>query len=311
MLRLGLCCVFKEHPVKFRKSTAKFLSRLSKEERKIRLSRLCSTNAESLMKALVYCHENNIGSFRINSQILPLKTHPEMGYEIDELPGAQKIIDSFRACGTFSLKHDIRTTFHPDQFIVLSSNRSEVVCRSISDLEYQTQVAEWVNADVINVHAGGTYGDKRSALSRLVDTIKTLSDPVRKRLTLENDDRNYSPSDLLPICHDLGIPLVYDVHHHRCFPDELSVEKATEQSLRTWDREPLFHISSPKDGWDSSNPRKHHDFIDIKDLPKEWLSMNVTVEVEAKAKEIAIKKLINDLYLMPEYDGHHQQKAKS
>ena len=74
MLRLGLCCVFKEHPVKFRKSTAKFLSRLSKEERKVRLARLCSTNAESLMKALVYCHENNIGSFRINSRIFPLKT---------------------------------------------------------------------------------------------------------------------------------------------------------------------------------------------------------------------------------------------
>jgi len=240
MLRLGLCCVFKEHPVKFRRSTAKFLSQLSEEERKDRLARLCSENAESLMKALEYCHENNIGSFRINSQILPLKTHPEIG------------------------------------------------------------------ADVINIHAGGTCGDKRLALSRLAETIKTLSDPVRKRLTLENDDRSYSPSDLLPVCYDLGIPMVYDVHHHRCFPDGLSVKKATEQCLKTWDREPLFHISSPKDGWDSPNPRKHHDFIDINDLPKEWLSMDVTVEVEAKAKEIAIKKLINDLYLIPEYDGHHQ-----
>ena len=302
MLRLGLCCVFKEHPVKFRRSTAKFLFKLSEEERNVRLARLCSSNAESLMKALEYCHENSIGSFRINSQILPLKTHPEIGYEIDELPGAPKIIDSFKACGAYSLKHDIRTTFHPDQFIVLSSNRPEVIYRSISDLEYQAQVAEWVNADVINIHAGGTYGDKRLALSRLVETINTLSDPVRKRLTLENDDRNYSPSDLLPVCYDLGIPMVYDAHHHRCFPDELSVEKATEQSLRTWDREPLFHISSPKDGWDSPNPRKHHDFIDINDLPKEWLSMDVTIEVEAKAKEIAIKKLINDLYLIPGYE---------
>ena len=184
MFRLGLCCVFKEHPVKFRRSTAKFLSQLSEEERKVRLARLCSNNAESLMKALEYCHENNIGSFRINSQILPLKTHPEIGYEIDELPGALKIVDAFKACGAYSLKHDIRTTFHPDQFIVLSSNRPEVIERSILDLEYQTQVAEWVNADVINIHAGGTYGDKRLALSRLAETIKTLSDPVRKESKL-------------------------------------------------------------------------------------------------------------------------------
>jgi UV DNA damage endonuclease len=276
------------------------MSRLSKAEQHVRLARLCSINAESLMQALVYCHENHIGSFRINSQILPLKTHPEMGYEIDELPGAQKIIASFKACGTFSLKHDIRTTFHPDQFIVLSSKRSDVIRRSISDLEYQAQVAEWVNADVINIHAGGTYGDKRSALSRLVETIKTLSVPVRQRLTLENDDKNYSPSDLLPVCRDLGIPMVYDVHHHRCFPDELSIDKATAQSLKTWDREPLFHLSSPKDGWDASNPRKHHDFIDVNDLPKEWLSLNATVEVEAKAKELAVKKLLNDLSLIPE-----------
>ena len=233
-----------------------------------------------------------------------------MGYEIAELPGAQGIIDAFKACGAFSLKYDIRTTFHPDQFIVLSSPRPEVIGRSISDLEYQAQVAEWVNADVINIHAGGTYGDKRPALSRLAATIETLSDAVRKRLTLENDDRNYAPSDLLPVCRDLGIPMVYDVHHHRCFPDELSVERATERSLRTWDREPLFHISSPKEGWDASNPGKHHDFIDINDLPRCWLSMNVTVEVEAKAKEIAIKKLMDDLNRVPEYDGLYHPKGK-
>lgn len=112
-----------------------------------------------------------------------------------------------------------------------------------------------------------------------------------------------NPGDLhdtiRPMLHIQGtprqIPLVYDVHHHRCLPDGLSVAAATEQSLKTWDREPLFHISSPKDGWSGPNPRKHHDYIDIHDLPKEWLSMDITVEVEAKAKEPAIRKLIADL----------------
>ncbi|MDD9301949.1 MAG: UV DNA damage repair endonuclease UvsE [Desulfobacter sp.] len=295
MIRFGLCCVFKEHPIKFRRTTASYLARFSEEEQKKRLARLCAENAQSLARALDFCQKNNIGSFRINSQILPLKTHPDMGYDIGDLPGSQELIRAFKACGEFSLTHDIRTTFHPDQFIVLSSPRPDVVQRSVSDLEYQAQVAEWVNADVINIHAGGVYGDKPSAISRLMKTIDTLSDPIRKRLTLENDDKSYSPHDLLPVCRDLKIPLVYDVHHHRCLPDGLAVETATQRALDTWNREPLFHLSSPKNGWDGPSPGKHHDFIDPNDLPRHWIPMDITVEIEAKAKEIAVKQLMADL----------------
>jgi UV DNA damage endonuclease len=297
MIRFGLCCIFREYPVVFRRTTATYLARFSEKDRLTRLAGLCAHNAQSLLKALVFCRDNRIGAFRINSQILPLKTHPDMGYDMFDLPGAEEIVAAFKACGEFCLANDIRTTFHPDQFIILSSPNPEVVQRSVADLVYQAQVAEWVNADVINIHAGGVYGDKPSAVSRLAAAIETLSGPVRKRLTLENDDRSYTPRDLFPVCTDLNIPLVYDVHHHRCLPDGMSVEAATAQSLKTWDREPLFHISSPRDGWSGPDPRKHHDYIDIRDLPKDWLSMDITVEVEAKAKELAIKKLMADLIL--------------
>ena len=309
MLRFGLCCIFKEHPVKFRRTTAKYLEKFPREEQKQRLAHLCQVNAESLLNALEFCRENQIGAFRINSQILPLKTHPQMGYDINELPGADNIVQAFTACGDFSKTHNIRTTFHPDQFVILSSPSPDVVKRSVADLEYQAQVAQWVNADVINVHAGGVYNDKPSAVLRLIKTIEALPDPVRKRLTLENDDISYSPQDLLPVCRTLEIPMVYDVHHHRCLGDGLSIKSATEQSIKTWNREPLFHISSPKDGWESTNPKKHHDFIDIRDLPKEWLSLDITVEVEAKSKELAIKKLITDVGLILKTPSHCPGKA--
>jgi UV DNA damage endonuclease len=78
-------------------------------------------------------------------------------------------------------------------------------------------------------------------------------------------------------------------------PDNLSVEEATAHALETWNREPLFHISSPKKNWKSSNHRWHHDYINIKDFPKCWLGFNITVEVEAKAKELAVKKLWSQL----------------
>ena len=66
-------------------------------------------------------------------------------------------------------------------------------------------------------------------------------------------------------------------------------------SRATWDREPLFHISSPIEGWDGPTPGRHHDFIDVKDFPASWQRKKITVEVEAKAKEVAVEKLLREL----------------
>jgi len=88
---------------------------------------------------------------------------------------------------------------------------------------------------------------------------------------------------------------VYDAHHHRCNPDGRSIEETTDQALATWTREPLFHISSPIAGWTGPGPQRHHDFIDPADFPDCWLALDIIVEVEAKAKEVAVLKLRDDL----------------
>ncbi len=206
-----------------------------------------------------------------------------------------EIVRRFQECGHFVHKHKLRTCFHPDQFVVLNSPRRDVVEKSVHELEYQAEVAEWVGADVVNIHGGGAYGDKQKALADFARNLKLLSHRARSRLTVENDDKTYTPADLLPICKAEGLPLVYDVHHHRCNPDGMSVEQATRKALATWNREPLFHISSPIEGWDGPNPGRHHDFIDVKDFPEFWRRKKITVEVEAKAKEVAVKKLLAEL----------------
>ena len=186
-------------------------------------------------------------------------------------PTVDEIVGRFRECGAFARQFNLRTCFHPDQFVVLNSTRPDVVEASIRELEYQSEVAEWVGADVVNVHGGGAYGDKRKALGDFARNLERLSPRARSRLTVENDDKIFSPADLLPLCRAEGLPFVYDVHHHRCHRDELSEDEATEQAVATWDREPLFHISSPLEGWNGPRPERHHDFIDVSDFPMSWI----------------------------------------
>jgi len=295
MVRLGLCCKFQEEEIRFYTAAAGHTLRLSSAQRKIKISHLCLQNALSLLEAIEYCGRNNIGSFRINSQILPLKTHPDLEYEVDKLADGKEIRQVFSMCRQKAQAFKVRLTFHPDQFILLSSPDLGITKRSVLELDYQAQVSEWVGADVINIHAGGVYGDKPAALGRVARALDKLKKRIRDRLTFENDDRSYSPADLLPFCRRHAVPLVYDVHHHRCLPDGLSVEEATSRALKTWDREPLFHISSPREGWGGKNPQWHHDYINIKDFPRCWRGLDITIEVEAKAKELAVKKLWGQL----------------
>jgi UV DNA damage endonuclease len=291
MIRLGLCCIFRQAPIKFRRTTASYLLSRSATDRAAHLADICMHNADALYRALQFCTDKGIGAFRINSQILPVNTHPVAGYDLRDLPKGGRIVSRFKACGDFSRRNRIRTSFHPDQFIVLSSADGGVVARAVADLQYHARVARWVAADVINVHAGGAYGDKSAALNRLTTVISRLDDGIRKRLTLENDDRVYTPADLLPVCRQTGIPLVYDVHHHRCLPDGISIEATTQAALATWDREPLYHLSSPLNGWENGPCRSHHDYIDPADFPDGWRGLDLTVDVEAKAKELAVLRL--------------------
>jgi UV DNA damage endonuclease len=214
---------------------------------------------------------------------------------MQDLPGHERIIDAYRQCGEFARRYDIRTSLHPDQFVVIASPRPDVRQKSLEELIYQAMVAEWVGADVINIHAGGAYGDKLNSLRRLSATIKGLPAAIASRLTLENDDRTFSPADLLPVCSDAGIPMTYDVHHHRCLPDAMSIEQATAAALSTWSKEPLFHLSSPLDPLAAETDRRHADYIDLNDFPNAWHGLDMTVEVEAKAKELAVEKLAKAL----------------
>jgi UV DNA damage endonuclease len=299
MLRFGLCCIFRNEPIRFRQTTAKELLALAEKDRLEKISTICLENANSLLKALQTVHRFGIGAFRVSSQFLPRYTHPEVGYTLDSLPDVEAIVASLEKAHQLRDERDIRLSFHPDQFVLLSSPRAEVTRKSIAELDYQAMLAEMLGADVVNIHAGGVYGDKQAAIKRLRDNFQDLPERVQSRLTLENDDVSYTVNDLLPICDDLGLPLVYDVHHHRCNPDGLSVQEATDASLQTWQKarrgEAYFHLSSPKNGWQGKDPKPHAEMIDINDFPQQWIGLDVTIDIEAKAKELAVLEMMRKL----------------
>jgi UV DNA damage endonuclease len=292
LIRWGLCCQFLDSPITFRTATHAYAGGLEVETRRAYLADIAAHNADALAAAIERCHELGIGAFRINSQILPLATHPVTGYDLEQLDPSGAIAGAFEWAGALARAYDVRLSLHPDQFVVLNSEREAVVRSAVQELELQATIAEMIGADVIVVHAGGAAGGTATALERLERGLPLLSVRVRDRLALENDDRSFTPRSLLPVCERSGVPLVYDVHHHRCLGDGFSVLEATELAACTWgDREPYAHISSPRERWEAPNPRAHADYVDPADFPDVWRDRSMTIDVEAKAKERAVLAL--------------------
>ena len=55
------------------------------------------------------------------------------------------------------------------------------------------------------------------AMDRFCKNFERLSESVQGRLTVENDDKEsmYSVKDLMYIHERIGIPIVFDYHHHK------------------------------------------------------------------------------------------------
>ena len=145
----------------------------------------------------------------------------------------------------------------------------------------------------INIHCNGVYGDKQSAMDRFCKNFERLPESVQSRLTVENDDKAsmYSVKDLMYLHERIGIPIVFDYHHHKFCTGGLSEQEALELAISTWpdDITPVVHYSESrsKEQLDESiKPQAHSDLI--KELPNTY-GNNVDIMVEAKHKELAIE----------------------
>ncbi|MDQ6655265.1 MAG: UV DNA damage repair endonuclease UvsE [Verrucomicrobiota bacterium] len=252
------------------------------------------------------------------SDLAPYVTHPDMPQFHGQI---RECADELRTVGKRARKLRLRLSFHPSQFIVLNSPDPVLVQKSIADLAAQSEMLDRMELDaeaVLVVHAGGTYGDRESGCERWIATYKTLPEPVRRRLVLENDDLRYSAADVLKIHEATGVPLIFDHQHFWCFnPEQSELRPTVARFLKTWPRHvrPKIHFSSPRTELrelkrkDRKTRKRivilqppvwtgHADFVQ----PFEFIAMmrqldglDFDVMLEAKSKDLALVRLRRDL----------------
>jgi len=72
------------------------------------LCELIIANLEDLKSILQWNEDNNHKFFRISSEIFPFWSHPELGYELEDLPESETILKLLSEIGLFALEYNHR-----------------------------------------------------------------------------------------------------------------------------------------------------------------------------------------------------------
>ena len=259
------------------------------------VSDLALENVRDLETYLKWNIEHDISFFRMSSNIIP------WGNKIDtnSLKDVDEIKEILQRCGTYAKQNDMRLTMHPGQYCILTSPHQHVIDNSISDLKMHSDMMNWMGLsetpyNKINIHMGAAYGDKIAAAKTFIKNFKTLPDDIQKRLTIENDDKAvmYSTIDLYKLIHgEVGIPIVFDYHHHKFCTGDQTEEEALKLAVSTWgDIKPAVHYSESKALNEGLKVRlqAHSDYING---PIDTYGLDIDIMLECKAKELALLKL--------------------
>ena len=286
---LGLVCITHSEEVRYKTTTRKNLLLLDAAAQVEKLRLIYAENVSRLKKAVEFCLANNINLYRLTSNLFPFADE-QMGAEILE-----EFSDELAEIGADALARNLRLVLHPDQFVVLSSDSENVIENSVKILKMHAKTfdllkqprSEWA---LMNIHGG-----KADRADKLVASIEKLPDEIRLRLTLENDEYSYSSAQILEVCRRAQIPFVFDAHHHICREkldsyNDSSVAEIFYAARETWKNpeNQLVHISN---GREKFQDRAHSDLVFT--MPEVFRRAS-WIEVEAKHKELAIRKLQTD-----------------
>lgn len=254
-----------------------------------------SHNLLDLYKILEFNNKLGIKLFRISSDIIPFGSH-----SINTFNWSQYFSDELKSIGEFIKKNNLRVSMHPGQYTVLNSTNDEIVHKAIEDLNYHTSLLDsmGLNDDhKIILHVGGVYDSKIESTERFMNNYTLLSKSIRNRLIIENDEKNYSFSDVLNICKTINAPMVFDNLHNECFGDNnYTLDKLFELAKSTWTNEKCnmkVHYSQQDI---KKKKGSHSPTIFIEDFFKYYSvakNYDLDIMLEVKDKDFSAIKIIN------------------
>lgn len=279
---------------------AQFTKLKDREAALRKLERIALSNLNNCMRLLKHNLANDIGFFRFSSRLIPLANHEELS-DWDYITPLQ---EGFREIAEFLAAHPSRIDFHPDHFVVLNTNKPEILKTSIQTLSLHYRMLKEMRIPPTHrcvIHIGGGYKDKEKALEMFIHNWGFLNARLQGMVMLENDDTTFTLKEALYLCEKLGVPCVFDYHHHLAHHDgNKKWEEDWERVIATWSHSPLpikMHISSPKS---EREFRAHAEYIDpamfMEFLQKIKGSVpQIDCMIEAKGKDAALFKLMRNL----------------
>lgn len=288
-MNLGLVCMRKGRGFKKGFTGKKAINKAIQSEVNSKLYRVTLYNLKETISNIQYCIDNNISSYRISSSIIPF-------YEYWDWESFIDILGYMQQANRLAKSNNITLTIHPDQYTVINSNNPKVVENSFDILEHHRVLCQYIGIEHVILHTGGIYGDKSSAMDRFVDNFNKLPKSLQSLIRLENC-HYYNIDEVLSISKRCGVDVCYDFHHERVINNNIDLNNHIDninKCIANNSNMLVCHISSGKeDRYDKS----HHNYIidyDIKLFKKvldKFSTYDIMVEVEAKYKELAIKKI--------------------
>ena len=190
---------------------------------------------------------------------------------------------------------------HPGQYTVLNSPNEDVLRKSIRDLEYHCKFLDSLNLDYKNkiiIHIGGVYGNKPLATKNFLKGFNLLSSFLKRRLVIENDEKNFSLDDVLYISNKINIPVIFDNLHNLCYGDnKYSLREIYSKVSKSWNYEIDGPIKVHYSQQDLLKKKGSHSptievksFLDYYETIKDF---SPDIMLEVKDKDISAIKCIN------------------
>lgn len=283
--------------------TVKTAMTLPDDEARIgRIRRVAERNLTNTLRVLAFMRSKGLSVYRFATHLIPLATHPVTdGWQWWSDPVLLPLLERI---GAVIRERKFRVSTHPPQLCVLNSPDPEVFQWVQKYTAYHVRLFESMGLDEgtkIVLHVGRRIKDEKATAERGLepglqgasDNVARLPEEVRSRLVIENDDRTYSARQTLTLCQRIGVPMVFDLHHHTCRNDGEDWADLLPDIFATWtDRPPKVHLSSPRS---TANPRAHADYVDPAMvgpfLEKAATLGDFDIMVEAKQKDLAALRL--------------------